>query len=159
MVYNLQLLRTHLSGSYHHVLFQDLYQMRLITAKAIKILLILFHNSLGYLCVLSGGQMFPAKSYKPNFENNLYARSYLSLFMDLNRNETMFHCRVAGNMNETRGGKQTCLFHDRRSQTEQHKRALMAKDRTDTCAIAVRSSNKYDATSSPVKKRKHINYI
>ena len=68
-------------------------------------------------------------------------------------------CRVAGNMNETRGGKQTCLFDDRRSQTEQHKRALMAKDRTDTCAIAVRSSNKYDATSSPVKKRKHINYI
>ena len=55
-------------------------------------------------------------------------------------------CRVAGNMYETRGGKQTCLFHDRRSQTEQHKRALMAKDRADTCAIAMRSSNKYDAT-------------
>ena len=66
------------------------------------------------------------------------------------------YCCVAGNMNETRGGKQACLFHDIQSQTEQHKRALMAKDRTDTCAKAVRSSNKYDATSSPVKKKENI---
>lgn len=43
------------------------------------------HYNLNYLSVLNGGQMIPAKPYQPDFANNLYARSYLSLFTDLNR--------------------------------------------------------------------------
>lgn len=43
------------------------------------------HYNLNYLCVLVGGQMFPAKAYQPNFEKNSYARCYLGLFTDLNR--------------------------------------------------------------------------
>lgn len=43
------------------------------------------HYQLSYLCLLNGGQMIPAKPYQPNFTNNFYARSYLSLFTDLNR--------------------------------------------------------------------------
>lgn len=45
-----------------------------------------FENyNLNYLCVLNDSLMIPAKPYQPNFNNALYARSYLSLFTDLNR--------------------------------------------------------------------------
>jgi hypothetical protein len=43
------------------------------------------HYNLNYLCILNGAQMIPSKPYQPNFEKNLYGRSYLSLFTDLNR--------------------------------------------------------------------------
>ncbi|GFV05402.1 uncharacterized protein F54H12.2 [Trichonephila clavipes] len=45
-----------------------------------------FQNyNLNYLSVLEGSKMIPSKPFQPNFANNLYARSYLSLFTDLNR--------------------------------------------------------------------------
>ncbi|GFS58226.1 uncharacterized protein F54H12.2 [Trichonephila clavipes] len=45
-----------------------------------------FQNyNLNYLSVLDGSKMIPSKPFQPNFANNLYARSYLSLFTDLNR--------------------------------------------------------------------------
>ena len=40
---------------------------------------------LNYLCALNGSEMFPSKPYQPNFTNDMYARSYLSLFLNLNR--------------------------------------------------------------------------
>lgn len=43
------------------------------------------HYNLNYLAVLNGGVMIPTKPFQPNFEKSLYARSYLSLFTDLNR--------------------------------------------------------------------------
>ncbi|KAF8789562.1 hypothetical protein HNY73_007492 [Argiope bruennichi] len=43
------------------------------------------HYNLNYLSILEGSKMIPSKPFKPNFANNLYARSYLSLFTDLNR--------------------------------------------------------------------------
>lgn len=46
------------------------------------------HYNLSYLCVLNDGRMIPAKPYQPNYDNNLYARSYMSLFTDLNRYHT-----------------------------------------------------------------------
>ena len=41
--------------------------------------------NLNYLCALNGGQIIPSKLYQPNFGNDMYARSYLSLFLNLNR--------------------------------------------------------------------------
>ena len=46
------------------------------------------HYNLSYLCILNGNQTIPARAYQPNFEKDLYARSYLSLFTDLNRYHT-----------------------------------------------------------------------
>lgn len=43
------------------------------------------HYNLNYLSILEGSKMIPSKPFHPNFENNQYARSYLSLFTDLNR--------------------------------------------------------------------------
>lgn len=43
------------------------------------------HNNLSYLAVLESGKMYPSKAYQPNFDTDSYARSYLSLFTDLNR--------------------------------------------------------------------------
>ncbi|GFR07667.1 uncharacterized protein F54H12.2 [Trichonephila clavata] len=43
------------------------------------------HYNLNDLSVLEGSKMIPSKPFQPNFDNNLYARSYLSLFTDLNR--------------------------------------------------------------------------
>lgn len=43
------------------------------------------HYDVNYLCILNGNQMLPAKPFQPSFESNLYARSYFSLFTDLNR--------------------------------------------------------------------------
>lgn len=43
------------------------------------------HYNLNYLCVLKGGIMIPGKPFTPDFEDNIYARSYLSLFTDLGR--------------------------------------------------------------------------
>ncbi|GFQ70901.1 uncharacterized protein F54H12.2 [Trichonephila clavata] len=43
------------------------------------------HYNLNYLSVLEGSKMIPSKPFQPNFDNNLYACSYLSLFTDLNR--------------------------------------------------------------------------
>lgn len=43
------------------------------------------HYDVNYLCILEGGRMIPANPLQPNFALNLYSRSYLSLFTDLNR--------------------------------------------------------------------------
>ncbi|GFR10292.1 uncharacterized protein F54H12.2 [Trichonephila clavata] len=43
------------------------------------------HYDLNYLSILDGSKMIPAIPYQPNFENDIYARSYLSLFTDLSR--------------------------------------------------------------------------
>lgn len=43
------------------------------------------HYDLSYLCILDQGKMVPSKPYSPNFTNNTYVRSYLSLFTDLGR--------------------------------------------------------------------------
>lgn len=43
------------------------------------------HYNLSYLCVLKGGIMIPSKPFTPDFDSKLYARSYLSLFTDLQR--------------------------------------------------------------------------
>ena len=43
------------------------------------------HYNLNYLTILNDGVMIPSKPFQPNFENDLYARCYLSLFTDLNR--------------------------------------------------------------------------
>jgi len=43
------------------------------------------HYNLNYLCILEGSRMIPSKPFTPDFSNNIYARSYLSLFTDLNR--------------------------------------------------------------------------
>lgn len=43
------------------------------------------HYDLNYLSVLEGSQMFPSKPFTLDFSNKIYARSYLSLFTDLNR--------------------------------------------------------------------------
>ncbi|GFS82312.1 uncharacterized protein F54H12.2 [Nephila pilipes] len=43
------------------------------------------HYNLNYLSVLDGSKMIPSKPFQLNFASNLYARSYLSLFTDLNR--------------------------------------------------------------------------
>lgn len=43
------------------------------------------HYNLNYLSILDGARMIPAKPLQPNFGENIYARSYLSLFTDLNR--------------------------------------------------------------------------
>lgn len=45
-----------------------------------------FQNyKLNYLAVINGNQMVPAKPYQPNFDSDMYSRSYMSLFTDLNR--------------------------------------------------------------------------
>lgn len=43
------------------------------------------HYNLNYLTILNDGLMIPSKPFQPNFDNDLYARCYLSLFTDLNR--------------------------------------------------------------------------
>lgn len=43
------------------------------------------HYNLNYLTILNDGLMIPAKPFQPHFDNDLYARCYLSLFTDLNR--------------------------------------------------------------------------
>ncbi|GBN91676.1 hypothetical protein AVEN_268454-1 [Araneus ventricosus] len=43
------------------------------------------HYNLNYLSILEGSKMIPSKPFQPNFDNNLYTRSYLSLFTDLSR--------------------------------------------------------------------------
>ncbi|GBO12257.1 Uncharacterized protein F54H12.2 [Araneus ventricosus] len=60
------------------------------------------HYNLNYLSILDGSKMIPAIPFQPNFESNLYARSYLSLFTDLNR----FHNSQNININyeEYKGG-------------------------------------------------------
>ncbi|KAF8790009.1 hypothetical protein HNY73_005097 [Argiope bruennichi] len=43
------------------------------------------HYSLSYLSISDGNKMYPAKPYNPDFASDSYARSYLSLFTNLNR--------------------------------------------------------------------------
>lgn len=43
------------------------------------------HYNLNYLSILNDGVMLPSKSFQPNFDNDLDARCYLTLFTDLNR--------------------------------------------------------------------------
>ncbi|GFU41382.1 uncharacterized protein NPIL_497431 [Nephila pilipes] len=43
------------------------------------------HYILSYLSLSDGNRMYPAKPYTPDFDSDSYARSYLSLFTDLNR--------------------------------------------------------------------------
>ena len=43
------------------------------------------HYNVNYLTVLNDGVMLPSKPFQPNFDNDLYARCYFSLFTDLNR--------------------------------------------------------------------------
>ncbi|KAF8784261.1 hypothetical protein HNY73_009965 [Argiope bruennichi] len=43
------------------------------------------HYNLSYLSISDGNKMYPAKPYTPDFDSDSYARSYLSLFTDLNR--------------------------------------------------------------------------
>lgn len=43
------------------------------------------HYNLNYLCLLNNGRMLPAQPYKPNYAKNAFARSYLSMFMNLGR--------------------------------------------------------------------------
>lgn len=43
------------------------------------------HYNLNYLTILNDGVMYPSKPFQPQFNNDLYARCYLSLFTDLNR--------------------------------------------------------------------------
>lgn len=43
------------------------------------------HYDLTYLCMLNQGKMLPARAFTPDFANDKYARSYLSLFTDLGR--------------------------------------------------------------------------
>lgn len=40
---------------------------------------------LNYLCALNGSSSLPSKAYQPNFADDMYARSYLGLFLNLNR--------------------------------------------------------------------------
>ncbi|GBM95028.1 Uncharacterized protein F54H12.2 [Araneus ventricosus] len=60
------------------------------------------HYNLNYLSILDRSKMIPAIPFQPNFESNLYARSYLSHFTDLNR----FHNSQNININyeEYKGG-------------------------------------------------------
>lgn len=44
-----------------------------------------FNYNLNYLCLLDGSRMIPTRPFQPDFTNDLYARSYLNLFTDLNR--------------------------------------------------------------------------
>lgn len=64
------------------------------------------HYNINYLCVLNGNQMYPAKPYQPDFENNSYARSYFSLFTDLNR----YHNSSNININYKSFGSGNSLF-------------------------------------------------
>jgi hypothetical protein len=60
------------------------------------------HYNLNYLCILNGNQMIPSKPYQPDFEKDLYARSYLSLFTDLNRYHNSPNVNI--NFEEYKGG-------------------------------------------------------
>lgn len=53
------------------------------------------HYDVNYLCILNGNQMYPAQPFQPNFESNLYARSYFSLFTDLNRYHTSANVNIS----------------------------------------------------------------
>lgn len=53
------------------------------------------HYDVNYLCILNGNQMLPAKPFQPSFESNLYARSYFSLFTDLNRYHTSANINIS----------------------------------------------------------------
>lgn len=43
------------------------------------------HFNLNYLCLINNGKMIPSKPLQPSFEENRYARSFLSLFTNLGR--------------------------------------------------------------------------
>lgn len=53
------------------------------------------HYDVNYLCILNGNQMLPGKPFQPCFDSNLYARSYLSLFTDLNRYHTSANINIS----------------------------------------------------------------
>lgn len=66
------------------------------------------HYNLNYLCVLKGGIMIPAKPFTPDFQEKLYARSYLSLFTDLGRYHACQNLNI--NYSEFEGGYSLFVF-------------------------------------------------
>lgn len=64
------------------------------------------HYDLNYLCILEGARMIPSKPFQPDFTKNIYARSYLSLFTDLNR----YHNAQNININYTEFASGYTLF-------------------------------------------------
>lgn len=43
------------------------------------------HFDVNYLCLINNGKMVPSKPFQPNFEGNMYARCFLSMFTNLGR--------------------------------------------------------------------------